>query len=374
MNRHPVNEGTPSDPDARLLFEMVSIASLTGHERPLAEHLSRAMHERGMDAHIDPAGNAVGIVGSPDEKGRSIDIVLLGHMDTVPGDIPVRIEGDTLHGRGSVDAKGPLATFVCAASRANVPPGVRLIVIGAVEEEAATSRGALQAIKSFTPAACVIGEPSGWDGVTLGYKGRLLVEYEERRASAHAAGPGTSVGDDLCRWWDRVRTRAESERISERAFERVQATMRRMGTSSDGLYERATALGGFRLPPGVTAGRIEAICREEAGEHVRLGFTGAEVAHVCDRNNPVARALTGAIRGEGGTPHPKHKTGTSDMNVVGPVWGCPISAYGPGDSALDHTPEERISLREYARAIRVLTLALESLAAELAGVEAACAR
>ena len=39
------------------------------------------------------------------------------------------------------------------------------------------------------------------------------------------------------------------------------------------------------------------------------------------------------------------------MNVVGPVWGCPIVAYGPGDSSLDHTPEERIDLGEYLRAV-----------------------
>ena len=48
-------------------------------------------------------------------------IVLLGHIDTVPGNIPVRIEstadGDVLYGRGSVDAKGPLATFVAAGAR-----------------------------------------------------------------------------------------------------------------------------------------------------------------------------------------------------------------------------------------------------------------
>ena len=35
------------------------------------------------------------------------------------------------------------------------------------------------------------------------------------------------------------------------------------------------------------------------------------------------------------------------MNVVGPVWQCPILAYGPGDSSLDHTPHEQIELPEY---------------------------
>ncbi len=53
-------------------------------------------------------------------------------------------------------------------------------------------------------------------------------------------------------------------------------------------------------------------------------------------------------------PHFKHKTGTSDMNVLGPAWNCPIAAYGPGDSRLDHTPDEHIELREFSRAIDVL--------------------
>ncbi len=48
------------------------------------------------------------------------------------------------------------------------------------------------------------------------------------------------------------------------------------------------------------------------------------------------------------------KTGTSDMNVVAPVWQCPIVAYGPGDSALDHTPNEHLPLDEYWQAVRVV--------------------
>jgi LysW-gamma-L-lysine carboxypeptidase len=49
------------------------------------------------------------------------------------------------------------------------------------------------------------------------------------------------------------------------------------------------------------------------------------------------------------------------MNVVGPVWKCPIVAYGPGNSALDHTPDERISLSEYLRSIEILKSMLRTL-------------
>jgi len=56
------------------------------------------------------------------------------------------------------------------------------------------------------------------------------------------------------------------------------------------------------------------------------------------------------------------KTGTADMNVVAPHWpDTPVVAYGPGDSSLDHTPNEHIKVNEYLRAIEVLRSVLERL-------------
>ena len=52
------------------------------------------------------------------------------------------------------------------------------------------------------------------------------------------------------------------------------------------------------------------------------------------------------------------------MNIVGPAWGCPIVAYGPGDSQLDHTPDERIVIEEYLQAIEILQTVLETIRPE----------
>ena len=49
------------------------------------------------------------------------------------------------------------------------------------------------------------------------------------------------------------------------------------------------------------------------------------------------------------------------MNVVGPAWNCPIVAYGPGDSRLDHTSNEHLDLAEYRQAIAILSRALSLL-------------
>ena len=85
-----------------------------------------------------------------------------------------------------------------------------------------------------------------------------------------------------------------------------------------------------------------------------------------DRQNALVRSFLTAIRSRwiaAVQPGFLVKTGTSDMNVVGPLWRCPIVAYGPGDSALDHTPHEHLSLDEYWRAVLVLEAMLRTFAA-----------
>ena len=49
------------------------------------------------------------------------------------------------------------------------------------------------------------------------------------------------------------------------------------------------------------------------------------------------------------------------MNVVAPQWNCPLLAYGPGDSSLDHTPNEHIEIEEYGMAIEVLESVLRTI-------------
>jgi LysW-gamma-L-lysine carboxypeptidase len=347
----------------QVLFDLVATPSVSGSERRAAEVFVRHAHELGYVAEIDEAGNALAHRGPIDAP---VHIVLLGHIDTVPGDIPVRVESGVLHGRGSVDAKGPLAAMLVGASRAVLPEDVRVTVAGAVGEETAGSPGARYLAQQYRPSACVIGEPSGWDGVTLGYKGRLLVRATCTRSCAHTAGPQSSATDELHAWWGEVLGRVARFNMGrERAFDQVQANIRSWSSEDDGLHETAALSAGFRLPIGVQPEDLVRTMRILGEGRVRLQFEGMEVAIKSDRNDPVARALTLAIREAGGRPRPKLKTGTADFNVVGPIWQCPIAAYGPGDSSLDHTPEERLSLEEYARAVEVIRTAVEGLSEEL---------
>ena len=360
---------TPSDTSGdgpvdavTLLHELVAIESLSGRERAASEYLAGRMAELGFaDARVDGADNVVGSRGDPDAPR---EVVLLGHIDTVPGKIPVRIEsgpeGDVLWGRGSVDAKGPLATFVMAVAGVTPAPDVRLTVIGAVEEEAATSKGARHVVDRHRPEACIIGEPSGWDALTLGYKGRVLVDYHARQPGGHSAGPIGAVSEQAVAFWNAANTWAAEFNVGkQRLFDQLMPSLRSLVTSSDGLHDEVAATLGFRLPPDFDVAAFGDFLRSAAGD-ARLDVYGAEPAWTSPRTSPLARAFTAAFRAAELPPRFKHKTGTSDMNVLGPVWQCPIGAYGPGDSTLDHTPDERLVLAEYLRAIEVLQTALVS--------------
>ncbi|MEZ4710282.1 MAG: M20/M25/M40 family metallo-hydrolase [Caldilineaceae bacterium] len=251
------------------------------------------------------------------------------------------------------------------------------------------------------PAACIIGEPSSWRRVTLGYKGRLLAELEAIQPMAHTAGPDAGVATVAVDFWTWIWNYAS--RFNEgqgKIFDQLLPSLRQLNTTTDAqMNDRVFAQSGIRLPPGFDveafvaeltvwlAQRISApfdatileahlaanglnAPREPlhlAGENtsVNLLLRGYEPAWQSDRNNALVRSFLGAIRQIDPNERPGFvsKTGTSDMNVVGPLWQCPILAYGPGDSTLDHTPNEHISLDEYWRAVLVLEQALRNWAA-----------
>ena len=349
----------PSHADAsaeQLLHDLVAIASPSHQEAEAAAYLVSWMRDHGFgEAFVDEVGNAVGIIG----KGTK-EIILLGHIDTFAGRPPVYVRGRKLYGRGSVDAKGPLCTFAVAASQAAIADDSRVIVIGAVEEEAATSKGAHHVLKRYQPECCVIGEPSHWDRITLGYKGRLLLDWRWEGGLAHSAAEEPSPAEIAVDFWLKVKGCADDyNRAIPSIFARLDASIRAINTFQQDVNGVAEMTIGFRLPPGVAPQDIAA--QFEAVDGASISARGAEKAFTADKNNELSRLFRRAIRTHKGVPRFLYKTGTSDMNIVGPGWNCPIVAYGPGDSALDHRPHEHIDLDEYLQAIAVLRSVLETL-------------
>jgi LysW-gamma-L-lysine carboxypeptidase len=337
---------------AELLIAMLAVPSPSGHEDAVASLLVSRLLRAGFDVDVDAAGNVVASWGDGPET-----VALVGHIDTVPGHIDVRRDGDLLHGRGAVDAKGPLATAIAAVSRQPRDGARRFVIVGAVEEET-TSRGARHLAQTMAaPSTLVILEPSGWDAVTVGYKGSLRLRVHVDQPHAHGAGREPSAPDRCVAVVRALQDHAARSNGDAGVFDRIDVRVLRFDSTSDGLEDRAGVHLGVRTPPGCDVDALIEIARC-AAPSAGITVLGLEAGVRTDRSSRLARGFVSAIRSQGGTPRFKVKTGTSDLNVLVPAWRCDAVAYGPGDSQLDHTPREHVSVAELERAVSVLEVAL----------------
>ncbi len=349
------------DTEARELLEaLVSTPSVAPDETACADVLVSFFEENDRTAFIDEVGN----VRAPADDS----VLYTSHIDTVPGEIPVRIEdgenGPKLWGRGSVDAKGPLTALAIAAVRTGVS------FVGVVGEEV-DSRGARYlVVDRDVPDAVVNGEPSGWDGITLGYRGIVSGRYICTSESGHTSRPEPNAIQEAIAWWSAVEERfgsnspgeEENEETGPSVFERVTPKPVRIegGISDDGLAVETTLDVQLRVPPTYTTDDV----RELADGELTAGtvnWTDAIEPTMQSPRTPIARAFRVAIRGQGGDPRLLRKTGTADMNIYADAWDCPMVTYGPGDSDLDHAPNEHLELRELDRAVAVLEAVAEDL-------------
>ncbi|MFB6267510.1 MAG: [LysW]-lysine hydrolase [Halodesulfurarchaeum sp.] len=332
-----------------LLRDLVETPSVSGEEDDCASRLAEFFESRDRAAWRDEAGN----LRAPGDDA----LLLTSHLDTVPGDIPVEERDGALWGRGSVDAKGSLAAMAVAA----VETGASFV--GVVQEETDSAGARFLATHRSPPGAVINGEPSGWDAITLGYRGLLEGTYVATSRSGHSSRPEPNAIQDAVAWWSEIESALGGDEL-QKPFERVTPKPIDIegGTSEDGLSVEARIRVQFRIPPGRTVEDV----REVVEERLSAGTVTWDepVPPVMESpRTPVASALRRAIRAQGGEPAHLRKTGTSDMNVFADTWDVPMATYGPGDASLDHTPEEHLALEEFDRATRVLTEAADSLLA-----------
>ena len=96
-----------------LLRRMLETYSPSGSEADLSRLLLEEMGTLGLNVRTDGAGNVIGEVGNDGPR-----ILLCGHMDTVPGELPVCERDGFIYGRGAVDAKASLAAMIFGCMRA----------------------------------------------------------------------------------------------------------------------------------------------------------------------------------------------------------------------------------------------------------------
>jgi LysW-gamma-L-lysine carboxypeptidase len=354
-----------------LLTRMVKIYSPSGSEEEISLFLAAEMKKLGFRVRRDEVGNVIGEVG----EGSPV-VLLCGHMDTVEGEIPIRVEDGQLYGRGSVDAKGPLAAMIVAASKFADGgfPG-KILVVGVVEEES-TGKGIQHFVESgIQPDYAIFGEPSGLEKVVFGYKGIVTVKITVDTPSGHSAAPWLfeNAIEKAMEFWRQIRKlHLREEKLKSRFYSITSCLTGIKGgnTSASFIPSHCEVFVQLRIPPQLSPEQVfEEVKRKidrykATNPKVTVGVEMVDVARAfeADRRSVIVRALAWGIRKTTlNYASFSRKTGTGDMNVLGNALKIPVVTYGPGDSTLDHTPNEHIDIQEYLKSIEVLKKALTKL-------------
>jgi len=331
-----------------VLVEVLKIYSPPHGEAELAKRLHSLLRSYVADVWIDEAGNVVAV------KGGGAPVVWLhAHIDTVPGPLPVRREGDVVWGRGAVDDKGPLVAYMKAFLDAE-PRGTLVLALVTAEEDDSAGTQALLQVGPPRPYHIYVGEPTSLH-IAYAYRGgaRVYIELESR--GGHASSPiyGNIVEELFAVYQEVKKALDHAERYDSFT---VTPTVVQCGEAPNKIPTKCVMVLDVRIPPGRTCQDLLSALPPQAKAR---GCT--EPAETFP-TNPAARALTRALLKLGVEPKLSRKWGTADFNLLISLTKN-IAAFGPGDPRLAHTEEEHISINEVELAAKALRLAVEELKA-----------
>jgi LysW-gamma-L-lysine carboxypeptidase len=347
---------------------MLKTYSPTGREAPLSQLLVNELQQHGFKTCIDEVGNAIGEYGSGE-----FTVLLCGHMDTVPGRLPIKKQEGVIYGRGAVDAKAPLAALIVAASLLKNEAPFRLIVAGTVEEEG-ESRGIKHLIdRNVTADYTIFGEPSGIHNINIAYKGSLHLRLKCTTQSGHSSAPWLhhNAVEEAFAIYQQIKKMSLEYKKKESWFYSLTSSLTQIkgGSVFSTIPSRCTLHINMRIPPSTSLstviGEVKHIIHayEEPGKvTVNMEIVDSCPPYEADKNSLLVRSIAYGIRRV--TKNQAvlvRRTGSGDMNLFGSVRKTPIITYGPGDSHLDHTSNEQIAIKEYFDSIQVLYTGLMKL-------------
>ena len=316
---------------------LVDIDSTTGREKTVADYLFTHLSPLAAkhNARLERQNAA------PDRDNLFLSfgdpvVTLSTHMDTVPPFFPSREDSTHIHGRGSCDAKGIIASMISAAESL-LCSGTRNFALLFVVGEERNSIGAKTAASTPRGSRFLInGEPTE-NQLALGSKGALRYELIARGKLAHSAYPelGHSAIHSLLDALQRIRG---------------------FPLPVDPVLGPATLNIGT-----LSGGRAPNVIADEARAEIMFrtvtdpSSIRNTVLRITARHNIEAREVlyTPAVHLSALAGLPTTVVAyTTDIPTFEDAWGKPF-LIGPGSIHVAHTAEERIPKSELTAAVDI---------------------
>ena len=368
------------------------------------ERLLETLQAGGVEPRVDAAGNVRASRGSGGPH-----LVFNTHIDTVPPHVPFERDGNVIRGRGSCDAKGPLAAMVAAFLDAEWDgEGTLTLAITPDEEVLSTGAHALvtgdiapggpgkvgETVEPLTatesePDAFVVGEPTGLDVCTAA-RGRFEGSVTVEGVASHAASPESGV--NAVAGAGRLLAALESFDNVDSHPELGEATLVPTGIDGGEATNQVPAECSFTIdrrsvPPETAegfrealAGQLEAAAEagadDAAAPSVDFSLTSRETpfleAFATDPEEPVVGVLSDAAEtaareadlGDRGEPRPFGAA--TEASYFAPT---PTVVFGPGhladeEGAVAHAEREYVDVPEVEVAATALTRAADRILGE----------
>jgi putative selenium metabolism hydrolase len=334
------------------------------------------------EVRIDRLGNVIGVIngvagGAPVMLNCHMDVVAEGdHHQWEYPPFGGQVDGGFLHGRGSMDIKGPLATqtYVGAALK-GLAAGDVIVAHTVFEERGGWGMEDLLARKEVAPAAVIIGEATEGD-ITTGHRGRAEVEVVLRGVAGHASAPERArnaldlVPPTLTGLRGLADAQPEDPTLGRASLAPTAVDV--LPESRNVIPDEVIVVADWRILPGSTDEELLALVRmaleeqltgtaEEAGIEIRMAtelqasYTGISERRnlftpgfLMEARDPLVLAAAKAVGrrvGEGAaTVRPW--TFATDGGWSRGVFGIPTLGFAAGEERFAHTNRERWELDE----------------------------
>jgi succinyl-diaminopimelate desuccinylase len=244
--------------------------SVTGEEGPLCDDLEARISRLAGWETGRFSNNLVVSRAEPDASRERI--LLAGHLDTVPeGDLPVRVEGERIYGRGASDMKAGDAVMLALLEGFSWESSwAEPAFIFYEREEGPYAENGLEVVFAKSPwvldaslALCM--EPTA-GALEVGCVGTAQIEVTFRGRSSHSARPWqgenaiTAAGEFLAELHDRQVEEAIVEGLT--FYEVLVPTMVRGGRAKNVVPDTFWINVNYRFAPGKDQGDVRRVFEE----------------------------------------------------------------------------------------------------------------
>lgn len=331
-----------------LTAELVGIPSVSRSERRMADHTEAWCREYPwLETHRIGDNVVARTTG-----GRSLRLLVAGHLDTVPpnGNSEPILEDDRVTGLGASDMKGGLAVMLALAA-AHPDPAIDVTYVWYAAEEISREHSGLLQLEAARPDlleadAAVLGEPTGATP-EAGCQGTMHLRITLRGERAHTARPwmGRNAIHRLADLLEALRGYQPRRPVIDgcQFAEALQATSVSGGVAGNVVPDEAVLTVNHRFAPDRTAGRAEEHLRELLGPHLAEG-DGLELVEMAPAAAPALGhpLLAALVAAGGGAAAVRAKLGWTDAAFFAER-GMPALNFGPGDAELAHTAGEYVT-------------------------------